>query len=68
MMRRDVKLTPPAYMHYKEKGWLDPNLHKHNIQCIDGDIKPPTHVYDIKKRGQAPQCKIHSTWIYISRC
>ena len=28
MKRRDDKLAPPAYMHYMEKGWLDPSPHK----------------------------------------
>ena len=42
-------------MHYMEKGWLDQNPHKHSIQCINRDVKPPTHVYHIKKRGQSPQ-------------
>ena len=47
MKRRDIKLTPPAYIHYMEKGWLNPNPHKHNIQCIDGDIKLPLHMCTI---------------------
>ena len=55
MKKRDVKLIPPAYMHYMKKGWLDPNPHKHNIQCIMEMISSPTHVYHIKKRGQALQ-------------
>ena len=28
MKRGDVKLAPPAYMDYMEKGWLDSNPHK----------------------------------------
>ena len=55
MKGKDVKLTPPAYMHYMEKGWLDPNPHNRKIQCIDKDVKPPTNVYHIRKRSQAPQ-------------
>ena len=39
MKRRDVKLTPPAYMHLYEKRWLDPNHIKHNIQCTSRDVK-----------------------------
>ena len=54
-------------MHYIEKGWLDPNPHKHNIQCIDGDIKLPTHVYHIKKRGQVPQYVEHTQYESIYR-
>ena len=55
MKERDVKLTPSAYMHYMEKGWLNPNPHKYSIQCIDGDVKLPYTRVHIKKRGQAPQ-------------
>ena len=43
MKRRDNKLAPPAYMHYMEKGWLNLNPHKHNIQNIDGEVKLPLH-------------------------
>ena len=52
MKKRDVKLTPPAYMHYMEKGWLNPNPYKHNIQCIDRDVKlPHTRVAYKEKRS-----------------
>ena len=53
MKRRDVELTPPSHKFYMEKRWLNPNQHKYNIQYIDGDVKPPTHVYDIEKRDQS---------------
>ena len=43
MKRRDVKLTPPAYMHLYEKRWLNPNHIKHNMQCIKGDVKHLLH-------------------------
>jgi len=35
MKWRDVKLTPPVYMHYMKKERLNLKPHKHNIQCID---------------------------------
>ena len=47
-------------MHYMEKGGLKSNLHKYNIQCINGNVKPPSHMYDIEKRGQALPYTIHS--------
>ena len=34
MKKRDIKLTPPAYMHLYENRGLNPNHIKHNIQCI----------------------------------
>ena len=43
MKRRDVKLTPHAYMHYMEKGRLNPSPYKESIQCIDGDVKLSLH-------------------------
>ena len=44
MKMRDVKLTPPAYMHYMEKGQLNPNPYKYSIQYIDGDVNLPLHM------------------------
>ena len=43
MKRKDVKLTPHAYMHYMKKRWLDPNYITQNIQCIKGDVKLLLH-------------------------
>ena len=43
MKKRDVKLTPPAYMRYMKKELLDPDHIKHNIQCISGNVKLLLH-------------------------
>ena len=43
MKKRDVKLTPPAYMHLYEKRLLIPNHIKHNMQCIKRDVKLLLH-------------------------
>ena len=49
---RDVKLAPHTYMQWRRDDKTLTHI-KHNIQCISGDVKPPTHVYHIRKRGQA---------------
>ena len=60
----DVKLPYIDTLH--EGGMTSPNSHNvhyamHKRRCE----APPTHVYHIKKRCQAPQYKIHSSWIYM---
>ena len=66
MKRRDVKLTPPCIHALHEKEWLNSNPYKHNIQCIDEDVKHPyTRVPYKEKRSSFSLYKIHSTWIYI---
>ena len=58
MKRRNVKLAPPAYMHYMRKGWLDSNPHKALYTMYKRRCQaPPTHVYYKKKRGQAPKLR-----------
>ena len=42
-MRYTLKLTPPAYMHYMKKRWLNLNHITHNIKCIKRDVKLPLH-------------------------
>ena len=63
MRKRDIKLAPLAYMHYMEKGLLDPNPHKkQNIQCINGDVKLPlTCVPHKEERSNSTICVIHAT-------
>ena len=50
MKMRDVKLTPPTYMHLYEKRWLNPNHIKHNMRCIKGDMKLPLYTHTTYQR------------------
>ena len=55
MKKRDVKLTPlHTCITWRRDDKILTHI-KYNIQCISGDVKPPTHVYHIKMRGQALQ-------------
>ena len=56
----DVKLPYIDTLH--EGGMTSPNSHNvHYVMHKRRFEAPPTHVYHIKKRCQAPQYKIHST-------